>query len=66
MELELMTVREVAKYLRLDGHTVYRMVRKGEIPAYKVAGQWRFKRELIEEWLNAKLEAKDGGKQNAT
>jgi len=27
------------------------MARKGEIPAYKVAGQWRFKKELIEKWL---------------
>ncbi|WP_408033341.1 helix-turn-helix domain-containing protein, partial [Thermodesulfatator autotrophicus] len=46
-----MTVKEVAEYLQLDEHTIYRMARKGEIPAYKVAGQWRFKRELIEEWL---------------
>ncbi|RKX98376.1 MAG: DNA-binding protein, partial [Spirochaetes bacterium] len=32
---------------RLDEHTVYRMARKGEIPAYKVAGQWRFKKEYL-------------------
>ena len=50
-EEKLMTVKEVAEYLRLDEHTVYRVARKGEIPAYKVAGQWRFKRELIENWL---------------
>ncbi|OAG26658.1 excisionase, partial [Thermodesulfatator autotrophicus] len=50
-EKKLMTVKEVAEYLQLDEHTIYRMARKGEIPAYKVAGQWRFKRELIEEWL---------------
>ena len=37
-EEKLMTVKEVAEYLRLDEHTVYRMARKGEIPAYKVAG----------------------------
>ena len=48
---KLWTVKEVAEYLQLDEHTVYRMARKGEIPAYKVAGQWRFKRELIEKWL---------------
>ena len=38
-EEKLMTVKEVAEYLRLDEHTVYRMARKGEIPAYKVAEQ---------------------------
>jgi len=61
-EEKLMTVKEVAEYLRLDEHTVYRMARKGEIPAYKVAGQWRFKKKMIEEWLeqNPKYE-KDGG-----
>jgi excisionase family DNA binding protein len=48
---KLMTVKEVAEYLRLDEHTVYRMARKGKIPAYKVAGQWRFKKELLEKWL---------------
>jgi len=50
-EEKLMTVKEVAEYLQLDEHTVYRMARKGEIPAYKIAGQWRFKKKLIEKWL---------------
>jgi len=61
-EEKLMTVKEVAEYLRLDEHTVYRMARKGEIPAYKVAGQWRFKKKMIEEWLEQNLKyEKHGG-----
>ena len=40
---KLLTVKDVAEYLQLDEHTIYRMARRGEIPAYKVAGQWRFK-----------------------
>jgi len=48
---KLLTVKDVAEYLQLDEHTVYRMARKREIPAYKVAGKWRFKKELIENWL---------------
>lgn len=56
---KLLTVKDVAEYLQLDEHTVYRMARKGEIPAYKVAGQWRFKRELIEKWLETKTERKN-------
>jgi predicted DNA-binding transcriptional regulator AlpA len=35
---KLMTVKDVAEYLQLDEHTIYRMARKGKIPAYKVAG----------------------------
>jgi len=61
-EEKLMTVKEVAEYLRLDEHTVYRMARKGEIPAYKVARQWRFKKKMIKEWLERNLKyEKHGG-----
>jgi len=48
---KLCTVKEIAKYLQLDEHTVYRMAKKGEIPAYKVRGQWGFKRKILERWL---------------
>jgi excisionase family DNA binding protein len=48
----IMTVREVAKYLRMHEMTIYRMARHGEIPAYKVGNRWRFNRERIEEWLH--------------
>jgi excisionase family DNA binding protein len=47
----IMTVREVAKYLRMHEMTIYRMARQGEIPAYKVGNRWRFNRQRIEEWL---------------
>ncbi|RLG43796.1 MAG: DNA-binding protein [Thermoproteota archaeon] len=56
-EEKLMTLKEVAEYLRLDEHTVYRMARKGKIPAFKIAGQWRFKKELIEKWLEQKIKS---------
>ena len=42
-EEKLMTVKEIAEYLRLDEHTITEWQGKGEIPAYKVACQWRFK-----------------------
>ena len=57
-EGKLMTVKEMAKYLRLDQHTVYRMARKGEIPAFKITGQWRFKKELIEKWLEQNMKSR--------
>jgi len=40
---KLMTLKEVAEYLQLGEHTIYRMARKGKIPAYKVSEEWRFK-----------------------
>ena len=46
----MMTVREVAGYLRVHEMTIYRMARRGEIPAYKLGSRWRFNRHRIEEW----------------
>ena len=48
---ELMTVEEVADYLRVTEKTIYRLLRRGEIPATKVGHQWRFGRSSIESWL---------------
>lgn len=49
---ELMTLEEVADYLRVTEKTVYRLLRRGKIPATKVGHQWRFHRASIDEWLN--------------
>ena len=42
-EKEIMTVKQVAEYLQMDEHTVYKLARSGQIPSIKIAGQWRFK-----------------------
>lgn len=47
----IMTVAEVAEYLRLGDATVYRLAQDSEIPAIKVGRSWRFKKELIDEWF---------------
>jgi len=47
----LMTIEEVASYLRLSKDTVYRMAQAGKIPASKVGQQWRFRREDVDAWL---------------
>ena len=49
----LMTLEEVAAYLRLSKDTVYRMAQNGKIPAAKVGAQWRFQRQEVDEWLKA-------------
>ena len=53
---ELMTVEEVAAYLRVTKKTVYRLLERGSIPATKVGRQWRFDKGLIDEWLRPKSE----------
>ena len=50
---EILTVNEVADYLRMNPMTIYRLAQQGRIPASKVLGCWRFKRQEIEAWLKA-------------
>ncbi len=54
-EGDILTIEEVAKYLRVSECTVYDWAQKGEIPAGKIGTVWRFKREDIEQWVDAKL-----------
>lgn len=51
MQENLLTTEQVAQYLKVDKFTVYRLVAKKKIPAFRVGNQWRFKREMIDVWL---------------
>jgi excisionase family DNA binding protein len=51
MEKRLMTLAEVAKYLSVDKFTIYRLMAKKKLPGFKVGSQWRFKKEMIDSWL---------------
>ncbi|HNZ29503.1 MAG TPA: helix-turn-helix domain-containing protein [Candidatus Goldiibacteriota bacterium] len=48
---EIMTVKEVAKYLKMKPVTIYKLSKEGQIPAFRVASFWRFKKDLIDKWL---------------
>lgn len=50
---QFLTVREAAQLLRLGEVTVYRLAQQRKIPAMKVGGSWRFRRDMLEEWLLA-------------
>jgi len=48
---DILTIREVAEYLKLNEKTTYRLVAKGKIPGFKVGGAWRFRLSEIERWI---------------
>lgn len=54
MANDIMTIREVAEYLRLNDKTTYRYAAEGKIPGFKIGGAWRFRREDIVEWTKSK------------
>jgi len=53
----ILTIEEVAKYLRVSERTVYDWAQKGEIPSGKIGTVWRFKKSEIEQWVNERLSA---------
>lgn len=55
---EIMTVEEVARYLRVTERTIYRLLRRGDIPATRVGRQWRFEKAFIDEWLRQNVTKK--------
>jgi len=48
-----LTVKEVAKYLKLSTDLIYKLAQQGRIPASKVGSAWRFRKEKIDRWMDA-------------
>jgi len=48
---EILTAKQLAEYLQMDEHTIYRLAKKGKIPAMKIGAEWRFKKNLIDKWI---------------
>ena len=56
---QLLTMHELAIYLHLDEQTVSKLVAAGKIPSLQVDRQWRFKREIIDAWIEEQLVGDD-------
>jgi len=60
----ILTVREVAEYLRMSEAKVYRLVKEGCLPAIRIGKTWRFRKDLLDDWLSQRTESslKAGGR----
>ena len=54
---QILTLKEVAAYLKLAEKTAYRLASEGKLPGFKVGGSWRFKREDLEAWIEIQKSA---------
>jgi PTS system nitrogen regulatory IIA component len=54
---EVMTVAEIASYLKVSQKTIFRMAKAGRIPGAKVSNQWRFLRSVIDDWLGERMQS---------
>jgi excisionase family DNA binding protein len=48
--LRLVTVKELSKYLRVHPSTIYRLLKRGELPGFKLGSDWRFSLDAIDRW----------------
>ncbi|MCX6321777.1 MAG: helix-turn-helix domain-containing protein [Bacteroidia bacterium] len=55
---DIMTLEEVAKYLKLKPQTIYTWAQDGKIPAAKLGKEWRFKKSIIDRWFNQHIDDK--------
>lgn len=59
---EILTISDVASYLKVTEKTLYGLAQKGDLPGFKVGGQWRFRRAAIDSWIDVKTNI-TGGRQ---
>jgi excisionase family DNA binding protein len=61
-EHEILTLEEVATYLRLKPQTIYKWAQEGRIPAAKLGKEWRFRRSVLDRWLDEQMSSGNGEK----
>jgi excisionase family DNA binding protein len=52
---EILTIDEVATYLKASKRTVYRLAASSRIPAFKLGGTWRFRRRDLDQWISSSI-----------
>lgn len=63
-EGEILTIKQVADYLKVTERTIYRLAAAKKIPAFKVGGTWRFSRADIDSWIkHQSMEGLDTGRE---
>jgi excisionase family DNA binding protein len=62
---DLMTLKELADHLQLSERTVYRLLGTGDLPGFKVGSQWRFRRSVVDYWLDLRLARLDPASRGA-
>ncbi|MBU1852953.1 MAG: helix-turn-helix domain-containing protein [Candidatus Omnitrophica bacterium] len=58
---QVMTVKDIADYLHMHPMTIYRYVKEGKIPAFKIGTSWRIRRDSIQKWIKESEQQTEGG-----
>ena len=60
---EVMTLREASQYLGISPDTLYKYLGEDKIPAFKLGNRWRFKKDLLDRWIEMKSEQRGGASE---
>lgn len=58
---EILTLEEVAHYLRLKPQTIYKWAQERRIPAVKLGKEWRFRKSILDRWLDEQMLSEESG-----
>lgn len=58
---EILTIEEVAKYLKMKPQTIYKWAQEGSIPATKLGKEWRFRKNILDDWIDTSITLSKGG-----
>jgi excisionase family DNA binding protein len=59
-EVQILNVSELSEYLHIHKTTIYRMLREGRLPGFRIGSDWRFSVEAIEQWQSDQSQKKTG------
>jgi len=66
IQKEVMTLREASHYLGISPDTLYKYLAEKSIPAFKLGNRWRFKKDLLDRWMERKSERADSALEPGT
>ena len=58
----ILTISDLSKYLRVHRTTIYRILREGRLPGFRIGSDWRFSLEAIEQWLRDQIKTEIEGR----
>lgn len=56
---DVLTLKQLAEHLQLSERTIYRLLGRGQLPGFKVGGSWRFRRSVVDYWLDLRMNRMD-------
>ena len=61
MKDEILTIEQVARFFQMKPQTIYKWAQEGKIPGVKLGKEWRFRKDMIDEWLDTSIALSKGG-----